>query len=305
VVDREFIYKYIGKILIFLFLFQNFWLVSTSPNELTLMTRAWLDILMRHGWRVPLDEATWCTTGPDEGNEWLVELSGEKVKRAPRNKGFKVLGAIVTFDASYELELLNRIGRAWRAFCSHSSLLCCRSAPLQYRFRLLGVLVACSLFWCSGSWNLTSRQISKLRGVQLKMLRKIVGCRLRPGETAETFMERWNAKVKRAKALHSFVGWDRHYWRSVASWGGHIARFATYDDQRVTYRVLHHKSWAWIQRVASENEGSQTHGRKVKVFRWERAFYLHFKKRDWQKEAQDKHNWTKHIDEMVERRARA
>jgi len=137
------------------------------------------------------------------------------------------------------------------------------------------------------------------------MLQKIVGCRLRPGETTEAFMERWNAKVKCAKVLHSFVDWDRHYWRSVFSWGGHIARLAAYDSQRATYRVLNHKSWAWIQKVASENRGSQAHGRKVKVFRWERAFYQHFQKRAWQKEAQDKHNWMKHIDEMVERRARA
>jgi len=199
----------------------------------------------------------------------------------------------------------NRIGRAWRAFHCHSSLLRCRSAPLKQRFRLLVVLVVCSLFWCSGSWNLTSRQISKLRGVQLKMLQKIIGCRPRPGEAVEVFMERWNAKVKRAKVLHSCMDLDHHYWRSVFSWGGHVARLAKYDSQRATYRVLNHKSWAWIQKVASANQGSQAHGRKVKVFRWERAFYLYFQKHPWQKEAQDKHNWKKHIDGMVERRARA
>ena len=152
------------------------------------MTGAWLDILARHGWRVPLEEATWCTTGPDEGNQWSIELLGEKVQRASRKEGFRVLGAIVTFDASYEVELQNRIGRAWRAFHSHGSLLRCRSATLKQRFRLLVVLVVCSVFWCSDSWNLTSRQISELRGVQLRMLQKIVRCRPRPGEAAEVFM---------------------------------------------------------------------------------------------------------------------
>jgi len=294
-----------GSFIALLLFADNFWLVSTSPAELARMTEVWLDILKRHGWSVPLGEATWCSTGPDDMRNWHVELPWGSVRRASRKEGFNVLGTIITFDASFEVELRNRISRAWRAFYSHSVLLCCRTAPLKDRLRLLTLLVVSSLFWCSGSWNLTSRQVSKLRGVQLKMLQKIVGCRPEPLETHEAFMERWNSKVKRIKVLHGFVDWDRHYFRSMFAWGGHIARLAGYDGNRITHRVLNHKSWQWIQRVSSNSKGSQLHGRKVKVFRWERVFYQHFPKHCWQQEAQDKYNWTKRIDEMVERRTRA
>ena len=152
---------------------------------------------------------------------------------------------------------------------------------------------------------MTGRQISKIRGVEHKMLQRMIGCRRRLDEAFDDFMQRWNAKIRDAKLLHGFLDSDRHYWRSVFSWGGHVARLAQYDCQRSTHRVLNHKSWEWVQRAASANRGNQCHCREVRVFRWERVFYLHFKRHSWQLEAQDKYIWTKHIDAMVEKRARA
>ena len=44
---------------------DNFWLAATSPQELASMTEAWLARLSEYGWSVPLQETTWCSTGPD------------------------------------------------------------------------------------------------------------------------------------------------------------------------------------------------------------------------------------------------
>ena len=153
---------------------DNFWLVATSPQELASMTEAWLALLREYGWSVPLNETTWCSTGPDSNHHWIVNVAGQKLPRAPRSTGFKVLGTQVCFDNCFEVELQNRISRAWRAFYKFADLLCCQAAPWKNRLQLLSLLVGHSLFWCSGSWNLTARQVSKVRGLQQDILHKMV-----------------------------------------------------------------------------------------------------------------------------------
>jgi len=164
---------------------------------------------------------------------------------------------------------------------------------------LLSLLVGHSLFWCSGSWNLTSRQFSKIRGLQQDMLHKMVRLRRPQGENIECFMERLNSKIMRIKLNHSFEDWDQRVKRNVFSWAGHVAHMASYDANRLTHRVLQHKSWKWIQRVAAANSGNQLHHRNLKIWRWERPLYNFFKPECWQTVAQDTTVWKQRLDELL------
>ena len=110
----------------------------------------------------------------------------ENLPRASRKVGFQVLGTKVTFDSSDDVELHNRFDRAWRAFYKFTALLCCQTALLGERFRLLDTLVASTLFWCSGSWNLTLKQMSKLLGIQQKMLQKMIPAKKRHPKLSRT-----------------------------------------------------------------------------------------------------------------------
>ena len=199
---------------------DNFWLCATSPQELSRMTVAWLAILRRHGWNVPLDETVWCTTGPDSREDWTVQVCSQQINRSPRKSGFKVLGVILGFDNCFEIELENRMARAWRAFFKYKHLLCCRCAPLMGRLRLLDNLVSSSLFWCSASWNLTQRQSSKLRGLQLDMLHKMLTLKRGSDEEQSVFMLRLNSKSKHLKILHKVQDWDKRYYFSRFWLGG-------------------------------------------------------------------------------------
>ena len=143
----------------------NFWLFASSAAQLSALTSAWLDVLSEHGWKVPLSEATWCTSGPDENTLWRVQARDECIRRASRAVGFAVLGVQVPFDNCFEAELRYRMSRAWRAFYEHAHLLRYRTAPWQDPLRLLHTLVSTSLVWCCASWDLASRQCSKLRGL--------------------------------------------------------------------------------------------------------------------------------------------
>ena len=266
------------------------------------MTKTWLDILKRVGWSVPLDETTWCTTAADENYLWKVTVDGITLPRSRRREGFKAVGAQIGFDNVFETELNNRIARTWRAFYKYKDILCCRAAAWRDRFQLLSSLVATSSFWSAGSWNLTARQVSKLRGLQQSILHKMVALRRMPEEGDEAYMMRLNSKIKRLKQSHNFEDWDRAYYRKVCKWGGHVARMAGYDPQRASHRILQHKCWHWIQQVAAQNQGNQLHGRRLRVWRWEAPFYKYHNQESWQHVAQDRDSWEQCLDDMVNTR---
>ena len=83
------------------------------------------------------------------------------------------------------------------------------------------------------------------------------------------------------------------------SWAGHTSRMTDYDSDRLTCRVLHFRNWSWIQNVASANRGNQLHGKRLRIWRWERPLYKFFKDRDWELAAQDKSEWDALLDDFV------
>ena len=228
-------------------------------------------------------------------------MSGHCIHRTPRSQGFKVLGVSLSFDNSFEVELQNRIARAWRAFYKYAHLLRCRTAPVSVRLKLLTNLVSSSLFWCAGSWNLTARQRSKLRGVQQDMLQKMITLRRLPDEDSQTFMSRLRHKIKRLKALSGFIDWDRLACRLRLNWAGHLARMGQYDTNRLSYRMLQYRSGDWIRKISSNNAGNQLHGRHLKVWRWEWPLCKFFGKSSWQTVANDKDSWNQQLDSIVDR----
>ena len=279
---------------------DNFWLFATSPTMLETMMQKWLDLLSAYGWEVPLDETTWCTTAPDE-RHWTIQARGAVLPRSSRKVGFRALGVRVTFDNCFASELSERIAKAWRAFYKYRELLCCRDCPIKPRLTLLRILVACSLFWCAGSWNLKEAQLAKLRGAQQAMIRKMLRLSKCDGESVSDFCERYARTVKHILHTHGEQSWDETYHKLLFSWAGHVQRIGTYDPQRLTFQVLHYKDWQWIQLIASQNNGNQLHCRKLHTWRWERPLYKFFLSRGiyWEQAATNDVEWQQLLPDMV------
>ena len=146
---------------------DNWWLYATSPLELQAMTRAWLQLLRGSGWDTPGETITWYTTASDEV---IVEIRADNIilNRVPRKTGFKVLGAIITFDNRFDAELKARTANAWEAFYRVQAILRNSQASLRKRLSLLKTFVYPSLFWAAGSWNLDQQQLATLRDVHQK-----------------------------------------------------------------------------------------------------------------------------------------
>ena len=221
--------------------------------------------------------------------------------RAKRNVGFKVLGTLLSFDGRYGQELANRIQRAWRAFFAHKNLLCYQGGSLKVRFKLLDSLVSRSLFWCSGTWVLTRKECEQLRGVQQAMERKLLGLKKTEGETAGEYVHRSNTALAELHKTFNRFSWSVEYHKSVYSLGGHFSRIHKYDPGRLTNAILRYKDWSWISHIASQNGGRQLHGRRLRTWRWERAFYKRFpwEPGAWHTVAADKVSWSSRLEELA------
>ena len=155
-----------GAFLAIILYADNYWLVAGSAIDLKEMTIYWLDLLREYGWDTPYSELTWATTLTKEQFPGKFPLDGVTLAQAGREEGFKVLGTRITLNGRNGLELKARMPKAWAAFCKYSDILCNQEVKMEKRLRMLTILVHGSLFWCSGSWNLTNDQLENLRGLQ-------------------------------------------------------------------------------------------------------------------------------------------
>jgi len=269
---------------------DNYWIFATSPAELKSITIHWLELLRMHGWHTPVDEICYCTTALDSQYTADIAISGEIIKRIPRKTGFKVLGTFVTFDNAFDVELGRRIRAAWSAFSKFACLLKCNVISLECRLRMLAKAVHPALFWCAGSWNLRTNQLSKLRDLQRKMLRKMIGFKMTEEETIAEFMSRTNTTMNNLMACHRVKTSDVLSHRAVFRWAGTLARISLSFPYRLTTRIFQHKDWTWIQTIAHENRGRQLHGRNLRTWRWERPLYKFFGE-NWQSQAADIEHW--------------
>ena len=124
--------------------------MATSPAELRCMARAWNELLVRARLQVAWKEAVWCTSTPDS-QVANIEVDDTVITRTTRERGFKALGAWITFDGHFVKQLAEREVIAWRSFYAILKLLCDNNVASRCRLRLLSSCVTSSLYWCSAS----------------------------------------------------------------------------------------------------------------------------------------------------------
>ena len=103
-----------------------------------------------------------------EGHVSLPDLvvQGTCIPRRTHAEGIKILGSWVTLDGGFVVELSNRIHKAWGTFWKFRPALCALTQNIGVRLRLLDRSVKPTLFYASGSWNLTISQIKQLSKLQ-------------------------------------------------------------------------------------------------------------------------------------------
>ncbi len=277
---------------------DNYWIIATSTNELQLAISFWQSLLESAGWFTPVGDLCYATTAGDDQytTSTVQQHHGEIVQRRAKAEGFKVLGTQLTFGNHNDKEFERRFRAAWCAFHKHADTLCCKAAPLGKRLEFLHKVVVPALFWCAGSWHLRSQKYVALRGLQRKMIRKMMCFKKNAEEDLETFMKRTETAITSAMIRHHIVSWDVYARRLVFKWAGWVARLQTFDPRRLTLSVLRHKNYKWLRVIQDSNNGRQLHGRILKVWRWEtllHSFFLeNYPLEDWEEVALNKDRWT-------------
>ena len=277
---------------------DNFWLFATSPAMLQAMLRAWQLILQKAGMDFKKADASWATTDEDAKNYDLKSREGHVVRRKPRGEGFSVLGCIVQFNNRFEKELANRTTRAWRTWGSVREILECKKVRDMDKVKLMRTTLEKSFFWCSGSWNLTAKNVDTVNALMWSFLRRMFPVIRRDTEETEAYMKR---STKQIKDRYKAAGGE--LWRNLVhkfnwTWGGHMVRLLRRDADRVSSQVLLYKDSVYLQNLAAANKGRQHHERILRVWRWERPF-VKFMNASWKEMVGTREAWLEKLEGFV------
>ena len=274
---------------------DNYWIIATSPKELQEANDHWQGLLLSAGWHTPAEDMRYASTAEDHEHKTDITFKGKVVERVSRHVGFKALGTQITFVTRHDVEFQRRIKAAWAAFFKNTDILCCKVAPVRKCLDFLHLVVTPALFWCSGSWNLRVDQYIKLRGLQRKMIRKMMRFKKEEAEDLDHFMRRTERSISNIIECHNVLSWDVLARRNIFKWAGWTARLFKYDPNRITLSVLEHKNLKWIMNIASQNRGRQLHGKYLHTWRWESLVYKYFEENypgtDWCEVAQSADDW--------------
>ena len=231
---------------------DNFWLFARTATMLQQMLALWQNILSAHSHSFPMAEVVWCSSIPDS-TPASVAPGGVVLERRLRSVGFRALGSILTCDGRQSADFEHRLLQCEKAFWANKGVLCRRDAKIVPRLRFLSQIFRTVLFWGSGNWNLTWKQQSRLRGLQQRLVCKVVSVRHISGMDFEKFQHiaRVCRKWKQHATMEDIV---QMYWRLRLDWAGHLARISSYRSLECwTTRALNWRNRAWLEKCETSH----------------------------------------------------
>ena len=270
---------------------DNFWLIGTSPRQLTMMARKWHELLHQSGFGVDLSDWTWTSTALEHEaseirlpNLWPTLLAKPSdsaellVNHEPRSGAIKVLGSMISATGDCTCEVEHRIVKAWASFHKHRELLMARSGSAYQRLDFLRRVVLPCLLFNIGTCHLSKAQLRRLRGVEDKMMRRVFRWYFKdeftgedPKQDVSDYMAVMAHKLDVYRQRRGYRRWDEEALVRSYTWAGHVARFSKYNANRLALKALCYRDINYL-RTLERLYGQQCHGRRIRVWRWERQF---------------------------------
>ena len=265
-----------------------------------------------------------------------VTVLGQDVEVLPFADSVTYLGREVSFKDHQDLELQNRIAKAWGKFMAHKHELCGPHYPLRDRLRLFGATITSSVLYGCGTWAMTAERERKLRTTQRKMLRRMVGSKRRKtattdradaedtgmqidkdgtaGSTSSVASSMSTSSSSDEEEGDEEQAEDRESWtewiRRATTLAADAARKAGVVDWVEEER---RRKWRWAGHVARREDGRRSRrlldweplgGRRSwgrPVIRWEDTLcqFAKTKGETWTTAAKDKNKWGSWEDDFV------
>ena len=275
-------------------------LLAANWDDMQVMISEFEAALRLHGLEVHGDKCcSMCNEFADAGN---LNLVGHDTPSVSGSTGFTFLGTSLTLDGSFEVEIRDRIAKAWRAFWRLRSWLLRRSVSVRARLQPWRAAMRATLFWCAGSWRLPCSLGDELVRAERAMYAKIV---MMPRRAEDTM---WSYRERSARNLEAFLTSENHVdWYSFAllqswSWAGHVARLPA---RRLANRALQSEGvlWRWAFRFLGESLGlGLGGGGYCRFLRWEHDIEQYCElalDNIWLDVANDRVQWHEHGTKLV------
>ena len=191
-----------------------------------------------------------------------TKLGDDDVEILSAEHTARYLGRAVCAINFHEAELESRITAAWRCFHKHKQELTSRQYPLRHRLRLFDAAVTATVLYGCEAWTLKETMKRRLRAVQRKMLRMVLGSRRRLARVDDT-----SSIPSCSAATHSNDDEDEGSQYELEPWCEFLKRVTHVAEQQASAAGLQEwlstwrkRSWRWARKVATDSNGkwSQT-----------------------------------------------
>ena len=158
-----------------------------------------------------------------------LDIEGRSFEILPTDKSTMYLGRLLNIADPQDVELKNRISKAWSKFAVYRDELTSKYYPLFQRMKVFASVVQPTFLYGCSSWTMTRDREAQVRSLQRKMLRQIVGVRRVVSE--ERVLEDWlpwfrhaTHVAEEARVNHNVPDWVDEVSRRKFRWAGHVAR---------------------------------------------------------------------------------
>ena len=110
----------------------------------------------------------------DNPFEKRIKIQNKSFEVLQSDKSTDYLGRRFSFTATHDVEIRNRVNKAWAKFNAYKSELTDKYYPLEQRMKILKAVVQPTLLYGCCSWAMTRSRERFLETTQRKMIRSII-----------------------------------------------------------------------------------------------------------------------------------
>ena len=190
-----------------------------------------------------------------------ITLEGTPLEKVEK---YIYLGQIISMNSNKENEIKRRISLGWQAFGRASSIFKSK-IPISLKNKVYNQCILPTITYGAETWNLTKKQMLKLRSAQRAHERIMLNVTWKDHKTATWLREQTKLRdiVETVKQLK----WN---------WAGHLARI---EDTRWTIKVT-----KWTPLENKRNRGKQK-------IRWRDEIQKFIGNANWYQQAQTRNSW--------------
>ena len=280
-------------------------------DDMTLMARSWTSLkrmvtslreaLRKRGLELHPSKCKAQTNSPESKERGSIQIMPDfSLNVVAEGECLEVLGTALSLQDATKCEVEHRIATGWRKFWAMKRLLLNVKVSRKRRLRLFDATVGSSVLYGSHAWTPRAGEISQLRTVQNRMIRRICGARKPPAEPWVEWIQRATHQARRLADEAGVRDWVHAHARRKWLWAGHVMRRPT---STWLWRVTSWRDHDW-DRIADELGGQRLRRpSRRRWMKWEDPLWSYFSERpdqSWTKEALDKEQWNAKADAFAQ-----